>query len=106
MSDPHAIKVMLRSPDGRYVAGHEAGWLLTDDSTRARVFDFVGDRIAEQLQNLQRSSGATWVAVPVDPREGYEICDGCGQRLMAFKIFFDGERFLCPECRPPLCRRV
>ncbi len=99
MEESRGIKVIIRSPDGRYVSGHQEAWSLTPDSSKARVFDFVADHIAEQLESLRHSHGPTWVAVPVDPRERYEICDLCGQRVMAPKIFFDGRQFLCFECK-------
>ncbi|HWH71609.1 MAG TPA: hypothetical protein VNT26_19710 [Candidatus Sulfotelmatobacter sp.] len=99
MSDPRAIKVVLRGPDGRYVAGHQGAWIFTEDRAQARVFDYLADRIAEQLELLHKNQGIIWTVVPVDPRERYEICDHCGHRVMTFKVFFDGRQYLCPDCR-------
>ncbi len=99
MEDPRGIKVIIRSPDGRYIAGHQEAWSLTADTSKARVFDFVADHIAEQLESLRHSHGLMWVAVPVDPRERYEVCDLCGQRVMAMRTFYDGRQFLCLDCK-------
>lgn len=98
MDERHAIKVIIQAPDGRFLKGEPNAWAFTTDPAEARVFDYVGDCIAEQLEGLRQDRGLEWTAVPVDPRERYEVCDLCGQRVMAFKVFFDGKRYLCPEC--------
>ncbi len=99
MNDNHAIKVVLRRSDGKYLSGQEDAWSFTDELAEARVFDYVGDRIPEQLASLQNQCGLPLVAVATDPRERYELCDACGHRIMSFKALFDGQRYLCPECR-------
>jgi hypothetical protein len=99
MPDRHTIKVMLRNSTGQFLAGHQRAWSLTEDRAKAKVFDYLRDHIAEQLEALQKDSGITWAVVPVDPRERYETCDRCGQKAMSFKVFFDGREYLCPECR-------
>ena len=98
MDDKHAIKVVIRGPDGRFLKGAPEDWSFTEDRTEARVFDFVRDCIAEQLEILRQDRGIQWEAEPIDPRERYEICDQCGKRVMAFRAFFDGQCYLCPEC--------
>jgi len=97
--DPHAIKVVLRAPDGRYLASLGPEWVFTADLTRAQVFDFVRDEVAARVESARRDLGVTWTVVRADPRAGYETCDYCGRRVMAFKAAFDGRRFLCAECQ-------
>ena len=75
-------------------------WSFTEDFTQARVFDFIRDRIAEQIEALRREHGLLLSAIAVDPLERYEICDVCGHRTMPYSIFFDGRRFFCPSCHP------
>jgi hypothetical protein len=98
VNDRHAIKVIIRSPDGKFVKGEPKEWTFTENRAEARVFDYVGDCIAEQLDELRTDHGIQWVAEPIDPRERYEVCDGCGKRVMAFKAFFDGRLYCCPDC--------
>ena len=99
MSDREAIKVLIVNDDGLYLTGTARSWEFTDDRSKAKVFDYERDRVAERIEMVRKAEGQVWIAVRVDPREVYEFCDGCGCRLRAFKMFFDGERFLCADCR-------
>jgi hypothetical protein len=94
----HAIHVVLRDGCGRYLSGQRNTWSFTEDFAQARVFDFIRDRIADQLDALSREHGLVLTVIAVDPLERYEICDACGQRAMPYSIFFDGKNFLCPGC--------
>ncbi len=99
MSDGEAVKVRIVNDDGLYLAGTAFKWEFTDDRNRARVFDYDADRVAERIEMVRKAEGRVWVAVRVDPREVYEFCDRCGRRLRALKMFFDGQQFLCGECK-------
>ena len=99
MRERHAIHVVLRDGYGRYLAGYKDNWSFTDDFSQARVFDFVADRIAEQVEVLQRSNGLQLSIIAVDPLDRYETCDVCGNRAMPYSTFFDGTRYFCPTCR-------
>jgi hypothetical protein len=98
MNELHAIKVILRNQEGNYLAGDFEHGEFTDDRAKARVFDYVQDRVREQLDSMRAARGSAWVAVRLDPREAYEICDRCGRRVMSFRALFDGARYLCDEC--------
>jgi hypothetical protein len=98
MRKRHAIHVVLRDGSGRYLAGQRNCWLFTDDLSQARVFDFIRDRIAEQVETLRREHGLELSILAVDPLERYEVCDLCGIRSMPYATFFDGNRFLCSTC--------
>jgi hypothetical protein len=100
MRERHAIHVVLRDGYGRYLAGQKSSWAFTDDFAAARVFDFVTDRIAEQVEVLRRNYGLELSIIAVDPLDRYEICDVCGHHAMAYSTFFDGHRYFCPDCRP------
>jgi hypothetical protein len=93
------IKVLLRNVAGQYLAGVEPPWQLTTNRSRAAVFDYHLDHVAERLQVLEKAFGTPWRAARLDPREAYETCDRCGARVMAFKAFFEGGEFLCADCR-------
>ncbi|HLH52973.1 MAG TPA: hypothetical protein VKY92_05090 [Verrucomicrobiae bacterium] len=98
MHEPHAIHVVLRDGCGRYLTGHRNTWSFTDDFSQARVFDFIRDRIAEQVEALQKGEGLALSVVAVDPLERYEVCDFCGHRAMPYSTFFDGKNYLCRTC--------
>ena len=53
--------------------GTATEWEFTDDRTRARVFDYMGDRVAEQIELVRRAHGRVWIAVKLDPMEVYEV---------------------------------
>ena len=98
MQEHHAIKVLLRSLDGKYLAGHRGAWTFAEDRKDAHVFDYVADRIPEQLEALECRHGLVLTAVALDPRDRYEVCDRCGRKMMSLKTFFDGNHYLCLDC--------
>jgi hypothetical protein len=102
MKEGEAVKVLIVNDDGQYLAGTATEWEFTDDRTRARVFDYVGDRVAEQIELVRKAHGRVWIAVKLDPLEVYEFCDRCGCRMRAFRAFFDGAQFLCEDCKEPV----
>jgi hypothetical protein len=83
MSDGVPVKVLIVNDDGQYLAGTATEWEFTDDRTRAKVFDYVGDRVAEQIELVRRAHGRVWIAVKLDPMEVYEFCDRCGCRMLS-----------------------
>jgi len=99
MNAQHAIKVLIRSLDGGYLAGEEGHWRLTPDRSSAVVCDYLQDHVAEQLQRLNMTRGIALVVEPLDPRDAYETCDQCGDVLETGDAHFDGLRFLCPRCQ-------
>jgi hypothetical protein len=38
-------------------------------------------------------------AVPIKPRDAWEICDCCGRPGAASQMYYDGKLFLCLDCR-------
>lgn len=99
MNDGVAVKVLIVKDDGLYLAGTAFDWEFTDDRSKARVFDYQGDRVEERIELVRKAQVKEWVAMRVDPREVYEYCDQCGRRMRALRTFFDGQRFLCGDCR-------
>jgi hypothetical protein len=92
-------KVVLRNGEGKYLTGDRGTWAFTSDRKAARVFDYVSDHIEEQLGTLEREFDLVLAAVPVDPRDRYEMCDRCGKPLPSYRMYYDGSRYLCPACR-------
>lgn len=92
------IKVLIVNEEGQYLSGTATQWEFTEDRSHARVFDYLGDRVAEQLQLVRKAYRAIWIAVKLDPREAYEFCDRCGARMTAIQARFDGSRFYCDGC--------
>lgn len=99
MNDRTSVKVLIVNDDGRYLTGTSTAWEFTEDRSKARVFDYVEDEVAEKIEMVRKVQGRVWIAVKLDPREIYEFCDRCGRRMLAAKAFFDGEQFLCGGCQ-------
>jgi hypothetical protein len=99
MSEPVALKVLIVNEHGQYLAGTATRWEFTEDRSRAKVFDYDKDRVPEQIRLVKRAHGMVWIAVKLDPREGYEFCDRCGTRSMPRHLYFNGQQFLCRDCK-------
>lgn len=94
-----ALFVRVRDSEGKYLAGAGTQVEFTDDINRARIFDCRRAHIEMQLEYIRLTQGIALQAEPVDPKEIYEICDGCGRLALSFDMFFDGKCYLCEECR-------
>ena len=99
MNDREAVKVLIVNDDGQYLTGSAMCWEFTEDRAKARVFDYLEDQVAERIDLVRKAHGRVWIAVKLDPREVYEFCDQCGCRMRAFRAYFDGQQFLCGDCR-------
>jgi hypothetical protein len=93
------IKVFIRNPQGKYLAQDANGLFFTDDRTVAIVLNYDGDNVPRQLALIQKAQGVSLAADPVPLEEVYETCDRCKELFVPFMTFFDGQRFLCPDCR-------
>ena len=98
MSHLDASKVVIRSPEGRYLARGVKNWEFSEDRARAIVFDYAADNVAEHLELIKMAHGPGFEAVSVDPKEINESCDRCGSLVGSFQAFFDGKEFLCGAC--------
>lgn len=92
------IKVVLRSPDGQYVAGGATEWGFTSNLAEAAVFNYLADEIETQLETIRKSHGIVLEAVHVAATELCETCDRCKETVLPTIAFFDGRQFLCPDC--------
>jgi hypothetical protein len=98
------IRVVIRNVQGKFLASSPDGLFFTEDRSRAAVFNYHGDQIEEQLEGIRKTAGVALAAEPVPPEEVYETCDRCKELFMPSMTFFDGKRFLCPDCRTPRLR--
>ena len=98
-SDFEGIKVRLRDSEGKYLATAPNGWTFCSDRARASVFDYVADKVEEYLKSVARVRGLVLKATPVEPKEILETCDMCHEMMAPAEAFFDGRRFVCPDCR-------
>jgi hypothetical protein len=98
MSDSGDIPVFIRNPDGEYLAEQGGEWRFTSDRSRAHVFGYHADEVAQQLEQAQRDLGVIWIAYPVAPSLILEICAGCGRKLLPTDAIFTGTHSLCPGC--------
>ncbi len=92
-------KVFIRNSRGKYLAQDANGLFFTEDRSVALVFDYRADSVAEQLEVIGSTYGVDLAADPVPPEEIYETCDRCKDLFMPFMTFFDGQQFLCADCR-------
>ncbi len=99
MAGYQALFVRIRDAEGRYVGTTEKGLAFTDDVNRAIVFDSRRDRVQDHLARIQQKLGIALELETVDPREIHETCDRCGRLALSFQMFYDGERYLCQDCR-------
>jgi len=98
-NDATDVKVFILNPEGNYLTAAPDGLRFTPDRSRALIFDFRADQVAEQLREIQTVHGLALRAEPVPLAEIYETCDRCKELFMPFMTFFDGKRFLCADCR-------
>ena len=103
--EPPDIKVFIRNAQGKYLAQDANGVFFTEDRSAALVFNYRSDSVPEQLEMIGTTHGIALIAEPVPPEEIYETCDRCRDLFMPFMTFFDGKRFLCPDCRNRLSDR-
>ncbi len=99
MTVGNALFVRIRNSEGKYLGGEAKKMDFFDDINKAIVFDCRRDHIEQQIEYIRITQGITLEAVPVDPKEIHETCDGCGRMAMSFQLFFDGKQYLCGECR-------
>ena len=93
------FRVVIRNPQGKYLTESPVGVFFSDDRSQATVFNFRSDQVQEQLDLILKTQGIALVADPVPLEEIYETCDRCKEMFMPSMTFFDGRRFLCPDCR-------
>jgi hypothetical protein len=106
LNEPPDIKVFIRDARGKYLAQDANGLFLSEDRSATIVFNYRGDSVAEQLKTLRETHGVALTAEPVPPQEIYETCDRCKELFMPFMTFFDGQQFLCADCRRRAPRRA
>jgi hypothetical protein len=99
MGNDENLKVRIRNAEGNYLTGDFKSLWFTDDPLKALVFDYWRHQVAQQIENLKEEIGITLEAEPIDPKEIYETCDGCNRLGMPFDLAFDGNRFLCDDCK-------
>jgi hypothetical protein len=93
------IKVFIRDAHGKYLAQDDNGLFFSQDRTSALVLSYQGDDVPGQLEAIRKAQGIELIADPVPLDEIYEICDQCGEFFVPFMTYFDGQRFLCVDCR-------
>lgn len=97
-SDVEGVRVRLRNADGKYLATGAEGWTFSADLTRAFVFDYEADKVAEYVKSVARVRGLVLKPMLVEPGEFLETCDGCHRMVATADVFFDGGGFYCPNC--------
>lgn len=103
---PPDIRVLIRDAAGLYLAGDPHQWFFTPDRAAAAVFSYDADHVREQLESIRKTHGLILRADPVPLEEIYESCDCCRELFIPFMVFFDGHRFLCPDCRKRAGRTI
>jgi len=101
------VRVVIRSPDGHYLAGGPTEWEFTDNLADAAVFNYIADEIEAQLEAIRQAQGISLEAVHVAAHELCETCDRCEATVLPTIAFFNGKQFLCPDCTlvtPAVCQ--
>jgi hypothetical protein len=93
------IKVRIRDRDGKYLAGDSVRPWFATDLAQARVFDYEQDHVEATLALIAHTEGVILEAIPLEPQEFLEVCDGCQKMVAPQMAFFDGKAFLCGTCR-------
>jgi len=99
MSGFQDIKVVLQTPDGKYLSGSALNWRFTEHRASAIVFDLFGQDMHQRAALLSERLGFRLQPVPLPPEEVYETCDVCQCLLVPRQVFFNGHQFLCPDCK-------
>jgi hypothetical protein len=99
------FRVVIRNGEGKYLAQDDYGLFFTQDRSVAVVLHYHLDHVAEQIETLRQKHGLALTADPVPTEEIYETCDCCQELFMPFMTFFDGNRFLCADCRRKISPR-
>ena len=84
LGDYQDFRVFIRDREGHYLAQGMQGWYFTDDRSRAAVFHYFSDRVAEQLERIGSVQGVHLKEEPVPLHEIYEICDRCKEMAIPF----------------------
>ncbi len=92
------IKIVLRSPDGQYLAGGPTEWEFTSNLADAAVFNYLADEIETQLERICKSHAIELEAVHVAATELCETCDRCNEAMLPTIAYFNGKQFLRPDC--------
>ncbi len=99
MAGAGSSKVVIRTTEGRYLGGDVNSLRLVNDIYGAVLLDPAEIQMEETLLELRNVTGLVFEALPLKLEEVFETCDGCGQMVIPFMAFFDGKKFLCPDCR-------
>jgi hypothetical protein len=84
-NDPTDVKVFILNPEGNYLTAAPDGLRFTPDRSRALIFDFRADQVAEQLREIQTVHGLVLRAEPVPLAEIYETCDRCKEQTLSLR---------------------
>ena len=83
----------------KYLAEDANGLFFSEQRSSALVLRYRADHVQEQIEMLRETTGMVLVPDPVLPEEVYETCDRCKELFMPQMTFFDGNQFLCADCR-------
>ena len=95
------IRVIVQSYfRGDYIALNEGVISLVESQDTAFVFDHVADDIPGQIHRLNKETGDYWIAIPLDPEDALQRCDGCHELFAVTSILWDGGKsFACRICQ-------
>jgi hypothetical protein len=74
-------------------------WGFLADRSSALLADYSKEQAATQLAAARTKSGPARRTVKANSSRFYETCDCCKSRQLPFDLHFDGEKFLCRDCR-------
>ncbi|HWI56356.1 MAG TPA: hypothetical protein VNZ22_03970 [Bacillota bacterium] len=98
MATPDNRQIVIRTPDGKYLSGDANGLRLVHSVYEALLIDPERIPLEATLAELRRVTGLAVELASLDLAEVFETCDRCGQQVTPLIAYFDGRRFLCPDC--------
>ena len=107
MNDREAVKVLIVNDDGQYLAGTATDWEFTDDRSKATVFDYL-ERPGGGDASIWSARPTGGFGSPLSWTRGkcMSFVTGADAGCGPSRLFFDGQQFLCGDCREDAFRRL
>jgi hypothetical protein len=74
-------------------------WGFIADRSKASLFACAGEQVTAQPAATRKRTGRALKILCVDSSQFYETCDRCKRQRLPFDLYFDGDKFLCRDCR-------
>ncbi len=90
--------VRLRNPEGSYLSQGKKGFAFIANPDRALIFEFEEGE-AQRIVALFAEEDIQLTIEYVEDFDVYEVCDKCHEMQLPHDTFFNGQSFLCFDCK-------